>query len=125
MKTFSTFSCTPYLSLELETGVKIIIFSFERYIRAEVVTYRFDVVFGSLHTQQLHGFDELRNDQRIIQNRSAKIDNMAAALYPPSSHSSFRFLRLTPKNRANKNRVFGRSDGGQDNLNKSFPRRTT
>jgi hypothetical protein len=30
--------------------------------------------FGSLHAQQLHGFDELRNDQGIIQNRSVKLD---------------------------------------------------
>jgi hypothetical protein len=41
-------------------------FTFERFIRAEVVTYRLDLVFGSLHAQQLHGFDELRNDQGII-----------------------------------------------------------
>jgi hypothetical protein len=88
----------------------IIIFIFKRYIRAEVVTYRLDVAFGSLHTQQLHGFDELRNDQGIIQNRSAKIDKMTASFYLPSSHSSFRLLRLTQKNRVNNNRVFCRSD---------------
>jgi hypothetical protein len=49
-------------------GVEIIIISFKWSVRAEVVTYRLDVVIGSLHTQQLHGFDELRNDQGIIQN---------------------------------------------------------
>jgi hypothetical protein len=124
MKTFSTFSCTPYLSLKLETGSKLSFFTFKRYIRAEVVTYRLDVVFGSLHTQQLHGFDELRNDQKTIQNRSAKIKKMTTSLYLPSSHSSFRFLRVTQKNRANKNRVFGRSDRSQDNLNKGFSRTT-
>jgi hypothetical protein len=99
----------------------MIISPFKRYIRAEVVTYRLDVAFGSLHTLQLHCFDELRHDQGIIQNRSAEIGKMAASLYLPSSHSSFRFLRLIQKNRANKNRVFGRSDGGQDNMNKSVP----
>jgi hypothetical protein len=40
----------------------MIIFTFERSIRAEVVTYRLDVVFGFLHTQQLRGFGEVRND---------------------------------------------------------------
>jgi hypothetical protein len=74
METFSAFSCTPYLSLELWNRVKIIIFIFERSIRAEVVTYHYDAAFGSLHTQQLHGFDELCNDQGIIRNCSAKIN---------------------------------------------------
>jgi hypothetical protein len=54
IQTVSTLSCTPYLSLE-------IIFTFERPIRAEVVTYRSYGAFGSLHNQQLHGFYELRN----------------------------------------------------------------
>jgi hypothetical protein len=40
-------------------GVEIIIFSFEPSIRAEVVTFRLDVAIGSLHTQQLHGFDSM------------------------------------------------------------------
>jgi hypothetical protein len=44
----------------------------KRYIRAEVVTYRLDVAFGFLHTQQLRGFDESRNDQGITQNCNAK-----------------------------------------------------
>jgi hypothetical protein len=46
-------------------------FSFERFIRAEVVTYRLDFAFWCLHTQQLNGFDELRND-RIAVPRSTK-----------------------------------------------------
>jgi hypothetical protein len=54
----------------------MIIFIFKRSICAEVVTYRLDVAFGSLHMQQLHGFDELRNDQGIIQNRSVKIKQL-------------------------------------------------
>jgi hypothetical protein len=44
------------------------IFTPERSLRAEVVTYRSDLVFGSLHMQQLHGFDELLIDQGIIRN---------------------------------------------------------
>jgi hypothetical protein len=56
--------------------------------------------------QQLRGFDELRNDQMIIQNRSAKIKKMAASLYLPSSHSSFRFLRLTQKKSSEQKIVF-------------------
>jgi hypothetical protein len=35
------------------------------------VHMRLDSTCSSLHTQQLHGFDELRNDQEIIRNRSA------------------------------------------------------
>jgi hypothetical protein len=48
----------------------MIIFTFERSIRAKVVTYRLNVVLGFLLAQQLRGFDESRNDQGIIQNRS-------------------------------------------------------
>jgi hypothetical protein len=66
-------------------GVEIVNFTFERSIRTEVVTYRLDVAFGSLHTQQLHGIDELRNDQAITKNRSAEIDKMAASFYLPAS----------------------------------------
>jgi hypothetical protein len=40
----------------------MIIFTFKRSIRAEVVTYRLDATLGSLHMQQLHDFDKLRND---------------------------------------------------------------
>jgi hypothetical protein len=60
------------------------IFTFERSIRAGVVTYRLDVVIGSLHTQQLHGFDELCNDQGIIQNCNEKIKKIATSLHLPS-----------------------------------------
>jgi hypothetical protein len=59
----------------------MIIFTFERSIRAEVVTFRFDGAVGFLHTQQLLGFDESRDDQRFIQNRSAKINTTAVTLY--------------------------------------------
>jgi hypothetical protein len=58
----------------------MIIVTFERSIRAEVVTYRWDVAFVFLHTQQLRGFDESRNDQGIIQNRSAKINTIGVSL---------------------------------------------
>jgi hypothetical protein len=46
-----------------------------------VVTYRLGVVFGSLHMQQLCGFDELRNDKGIIRNLIAKINTTAGSLY--------------------------------------------
>jgi hypothetical protein len=75
-----------------------------------------------MHAQQLHGFDELRDDQEIIQNRSAKPNKMDESLYLLSSHSSFKFLRLTKKIERIKIVFFGRSDGGRDNLNKDIPR---
>jgi hypothetical protein len=84
----------------------MIIFTFERSIRAEVVTYRLDVVLGSLHTQQLHGFDEFCNDQAIIQNRSAKMNTTASSLYLPASPFSLQILRLAPKIERMENRVF-------------------
>jgi hypothetical protein len=90
-------------------GVETISFFFERSIRAEVVTYRLYVAFGFLHTQQLRGFDESRNNQVIIQNRSFKISTIAASLHLPSSYSSFRILRLAQKIERmenGKNRVF-------------------
>jgi hypothetical protein len=36
----------------------------------KVVTYRFDVFLGSLHMQQLQGFDELLHDGRLIMKRN-------------------------------------------------------
>jgi hypothetical protein len=53
-----------------------------------MVTYRFNVAFGSLHMQQLHGFDKLRNDQGIIHNRGVKIDTIAVSLYLSASYIS-------------------------------------
>jgi hypothetical protein len=50
-------------ALELWKRVEIIIFAFERIICAEVVTYRFDVVLGSLSMLQLRGFNEWLCDQ--------------------------------------------------------------
>jgi hypothetical protein len=44
----------------------MIIVTFKRPIRMEVVTYGLDVALGSMHAQHRHGFDELRNDQGII-----------------------------------------------------------
>jgi hypothetical protein len=44
--------------------------------------------------QQLHGFDELRNDQGIIRKRSAQIDTTGASLYLSASDFSFRLLPL-------------------------------
>jgi hypothetical protein len=42
--------------------------------------------------QQLHGFDELRNDKGIIQNRIDKINTTATSLYLPASLSFFDFF---------------------------------
>jgi hypothetical protein len=79
----------------------MMIFTFEQSIRAEVVTYRLDVAFWFLHTQQLRGFDVSHNDQGVIQNRSVKIIIIVASLYLPASYLSFRIIRLAQKNRAN------------------------
>jgi hypothetical protein len=81
--------------------VETIIFIFIRSIRAEVVTYRLGVAVGSLHTQQLHGFDELRNDHEIIQNRSAKMTKLPHHFFLLASSFSFRILRLAKQKRAN------------------------
>jgi hypothetical protein len=45
-----------------------------------------------VHTQQLRGFDESRNDQGIIQNRSAKTNKIVESLYLPASISVFEFF---------------------------------
>jgi hypothetical protein len=88
-----------------------------------MVTYRLDYVLGSLHTQQLYGFDELCNVQGIIQNCSAKTNIIVALLYSPASYFSFRIIRQSKMNRANgKWQIvfFDRSVKGQDNLNKAI-----
>jgi hypothetical protein len=121
IKKVSTFSCTPYLSLDIKTGSEFIIFTFEWSISAEVVTYRLDVAFGSLHTQKLHGFEESRNEKEIIQNRSANINTTVASLHLPASFFRFRILRLAQKMERINIVFFGRSDGGQDDQNKRFP----
>jgi uncharacterized protein (UPF0210 family) len=77
MKNVSSFSCTPYPSLDVYNVVEIIIFTFKRSIRVRVVT---------LHTQQLHGFDEVLNVQRIIRNCSEKIDTTTLSLYVSGSY---------------------------------------
>jgi hypothetical protein len=74
--------------------VEIIIFTFKRSIRGEIVTYRFDVVLESLHMQQLHGFDELRNDQAITRNRNATIGRTLLLLYLSAPYFSFRLYPL-------------------------------
>jgi hypothetical protein len=103
----------------------MIVFTFERSICAEEVTYRLDVVFGFLHTQQLRGFDESRNDQGLIQNRSAKINATAASLYLPASSFILRILRLAQKMERIKIVFFDRSDGDKDDQNKRFAGRTS
>jgi hypothetical protein len=72
----------------ISNGVEIIFFTFKRPIRVEVVTYRFDAALGSLHMHRLHGFDELRNDQEMIQSRSAK-RNITVVLFIGPHHFSF------------------------------------
>jgi hypothetical protein len=98
-------------------GVEIIIFIFKRPIRAEVVTYRLDVAVGSLYMQQLHGFDELRNDQVTIQNRSVKMDTAVISLYISASYFRFRLLplaKIIERMENGKIVLFGRSDGGRE-----------
>jgi hypothetical protein len=89
------------------------IFTSKRSIRAEVVTYRFDVAFGSLLMQQLHGLDELYNGQGVIRNRTAKRKKMMVSLH--FSVSSFSFLRQTKiiklMNGQWRHLFLGRSDG--------------
>jgi hypothetical protein len=72
--------------------------------------------------QQLHGFDELRNAQGITRNRRVENDKAVASLYLSASYLSFDFFHQPKKERMKngKNRVFGRSVGGQDNLNKKL-----
>jgi hypothetical protein len=67
--------------------------------------------------------DELRNDQGVTRSRSAKINTTAASLYLLASYITFRILRQAQKNRANgkwQNMFWGRSDRGEDNLNKGI-----
>jgi hypothetical protein len=59
-----------------------------------VVIYRLNVAIGSLHTHQFQGFDGFRNDLRVIQNRSAKINY---SLYLSASYFSFRIFRQDKK----------------------------
>jgi hypothetical protein len=95
------------------------IITLKRPIRAKVVTYRLDEVYGSLHTQQLHGFDEFRNDQGAVQNRCAKVDTAVVSLYLPASNFSFRIPRLAKNNRANgkwRNQVFFFYDSRRSDL---------
>jgi hypothetical protein len=69
----------------------MIIFTFKRSIRAEVVTYRLAIAVGSVKMQQLHGFDELRNDEVINRNRGAKIVTTALPLCLSASYLVFGF----------------------------------
>jgi hypothetical protein len=81
METISMLSCTPYLSLEVLNEIEIIVITFKRFIRAEVVTYHSDFL-GSLRRLQFHGFDEQRNGQVIIRNCGEKIDTNVVSFYP-------------------------------------------
>jgi hypothetical protein len=44
--------------------------------------------------QKFHRFDEQRDDEGVIWNRSAKIDTIDLLLYLSASRFSFRFLPL-------------------------------
>jgi hypothetical protein len=59
-----------------------------------VANYRLDAAFGTLHMQQLHGFDELLNDQGIILSCTAKLNTATVSLYFSASYFSSHFLRL-------------------------------
>jgi hypothetical protein len=39
----------------------------------QVIAYRFDVVFSSLHIREINGLDELINDQTMLQDKTAMI----------------------------------------------------
>jgi hypothetical protein len=92
MEIVSTYSWRPCLSLAFWLEVEFIIFTFKRPIRAEVVTYLLDLAFGSLHMQQIHGFDEFRNDQGIIRNCTAQINITTVPLYLSESYFSFHYI---------------------------------
>jgi hypothetical protein len=74
--------------------------------------------------QQLHGLDELRNDQGIIRKFSAKNNTtIAISLFLSVSTLSFRFLRLAKiieRMENGKIVLFGCSDGDQDILANPF-----
>jgi hypothetical protein len=70
------------------------IFTFTLSIRAEVVTYRFGVVFWSMQMQQLHGFDEWLNDHGVIRKHTAKMNTTVVSIYLSASKFSFRLLQL-------------------------------
>jgi hypothetical protein len=82
MKTYSSLVYCFYVELNYKSfpralkRVHTIIFSFKRPIRTEVVTYRFVAAFWSLYMQRCHYFDKLRNDQRLIQKRTAKMGTL-------------------------------------------------
>jgi hypothetical protein len=96
-------------------GVEIIIFSFKRPIRAEVATYRLDVVFGFLHTKQLRGFDEEDQQKSCIILSVRIILQFSNSSTSPKKSSEWKMAKMM---------FFGRSDGGQDNLSKAFPNQT-
>lgn len=60
-------------SIDLRIGITTTILTFKWPIRAEIATYRCDVVSGSLYMPELHGFDELFDDLGMIQDITAKM----------------------------------------------------
>jgi hypothetical protein len=101
MKTFSTFSCTPYLSLEHETGSKYYQFNLRKVHPLGGSYLPLRCCFWVPARSNSMGFDELRNDQGKIQNRSAKINTAVASFYLPTSSFNVRILRLAQKIGAN------------------------
>jgi hypothetical protein len=69
--------------------------------------------------QQLHGFDKSRNDQKVNENRTAKVKTTAVWLYLSVSYITFLITSTSQMNermKSGENRVFGRSDVGQENF---------
>jgi hypothetical protein len=54
--------------------------------------------------KQLHGFDELRNDQGMIQNRCAKTDTTVVSLYWSTTIFAFSISSTSQNNRENGDR---------------------
>jgi hypothetical protein len=98
--TNSTFSCTPYVSVELKRGRN-------HHFNLQMVHPRgsshlpLRCCFGFLHTQEPNGFDELCNIQGAIQNRSTKINITAAYVYLPASCFRLRNFRIAKVFRGN------------------------
>jgi hypothetical protein len=103
--TVSTFSCTPYLSLEFRTGSKLSFYLQTVHPRGGshlplrccfwVLAHAIAPWFRWIAWRPR---DHLESQCKDWQN--------GRIIYLLSLHSSFRFLRLTQKNRATKNRVF-------------------
>jgi hypothetical protein len=75
--------------------------------------------------QQLHGFDELRNDRRVIRNRTKKIDTALISLCFSEPYFRFRLFplaKIIERMENGKNYAFFvRSNGDKDDLRNPIP----